>query len=87
MNTKTTLTNTLCYKRPQYQITYKRDKASGSEPPFDKNKFDTIDYIIVPRRWKNSVKDTHSNLYAGVDSDHYPLVAKIVLKLEAGYRT
>ena len=84
-NTKTTLTNTLFYKRPQYQITYKRDKASGTEPPFNKTQDDTIDYIIILRRWKSSVKDTYSNLYSGVDSDHYPSVAKIALKFKAEY--
>ena len=57
-NTKATPTNTLFYKIPQHQITYKRDKASGTEPPFNKNQLDTIDYIIVFKRWKKSVKDT-----------------------------
>ena len=84
--TKTMLTNTYYYKQPQYQITYNIDKAAATEPPFNKNRFDTIDYIIVPRRWKNSVKDTATNLYTGVDSDHYPLTAKIVLKLKAEYK-
>ena len=34
----------------------------------------------------NTVKNTFSDIHAGVDTDHYPLIADISVNLKANYR-
>ena len=62
LKTKTVLANTLYPKKPEQLITYKLDKASGNGPPYIKGKFDTIDYIIVHKKWRNTITDVHSDM-------------------------
>ena len=51
-----------------------------------KGRFDVIDYIIVHKRWQNSIKNTYSDIHSGIDSDHYPLIAEVAVRLKAQYR-
>lgn len=80
------LANTLFDKPPQKLITYKLDKSAGNEPPYVKGKYDVIDYIIVPNRWKNTIKNVQSDIKSGLDSDHFPLIATTKVALKANYR-
>ena len=47
VSTKTTLANTLFQKRPQNLITYRLDKSIGNEPPYNRTRYETIDYCIT----------------------------------------
>ena len=85
IDTKTTLANTLFPKTPQCLITYKSDKTAGNEPPYDKTKYETLDYFITHRKWRNTIRNAHSNMRAGVDTDHFPLQIQIRIKLKAEY--
>ena len=38
-----------------------------------------LDYIIVPKRWWNSIKNIESDSKANINSDHYPLWCTIKL--------
>ena len=72
-------------KQPQELITYKLDKTAGSCPPYEKGPYDTIDYFITRRKWRNTVKNVASNMFAGIESDHCPIVADIRISLKADY--
>ena len=52
-------------------------EARTEPPPFTKGRSDVIVYIVAPRRWHNSVRNVYTDLFAGIDSDHYPLTADI----------
>ena len=62
------------------------DKQIGTEPPYTKGRFDTIDYLITTRRWRNSFKNAYTDIHAGIDTDHYPLIAEVHVNLKANYR-
>ena len=78
--------NTWFYKKSEYLITYKDDKAHPGVPPYDSRKYDTLDYILIKDRWKNVVNDTYSDTQAGINSDHYPLISRIHVRLKAQYK-
>ena len=46
------------------------------------NNYETLDYILAQRRWRNSVLDAESDT-SFWDSDHYPIKAMIEIKLKA----
>ena len=80
------LTNTFFRKQPEHLITYRMDKTARTEPPFVKPRIDVVDYIMVHKRWQNNVKHVYSDIVSGIDSDHYPAIAEIRIKLKANYR-
>ena len=42
---------------------------------------DQIDYIITSRRYRNMFTNAESYSKANIDTDHYPLIAKIRVRL------
>ena len=53
-------------------------------PPWTRNNgYETLDFILVPERWKNSVLDAESDTTGFLPSDHYPVIAKIRINLKA----
>ena len=86
IDTNTLLINTYFKKVPEQQITYKLDKQAGTQPPWTKGRFDVTDYIMTTSRWKNSIKDVQSHIWADIHSDHYPITARIKVNLKANYR-
>ena len=61
-------------------------KNTGTGPPYTKGRFDVIEYIIVPKRWQNAIKNVYSDIWSGIDTDHYPIIADIRVSLNAEYR-
>ena len=78
-----TLANTLFHKQPAYLITCTLDKAARLEPPYNDNRFSTLDYFMVQQIWKHSVKDVDSHIRAGLDSDNFSFTAEIRVALKA----
>ena len=53
-------------------------------PPWTRNNgYETLNSILVPERWKNSVRDAESDTTGFLPSDHYPVIAKIKIYLKA----
>ena len=75
--------NTLFEKPPQKLITYKENKAHPRGPPWTRYPYETLDYILVQNRWKNSITNLESDVYANIASDHFPLWMRIRIKLKA----
>ena len=53
-------------------------------PPWTRaNGYETLDYILAPERWKNTVKNVEAETTGFIPSDHYPLIAEIHVKFKA----
>eukprot|EP00975_Prorocentrum_lima_P059413 12454353-Prorocentrum_lima.AAC.1 len=63
-------------------ITY-REIGTGFDPPFTRGRYETLDYILISGRWRNSVQNVFSDFEAAVYSDHRPLLATIQIKFKA----
>ena len=86
IRTKAILTNTTFPKQNQELITYNIDKTKGNRAPFEQGPYDTFDYFITHRKWRNTVKNVSSDMLAGLDTDHFPLIADIRAQLKADYK-
>ena len=74
---ETLLMNTDFQQLPEKLITYKTDKQIKTEPTYVKGIFDTIDYFITTKRWKQMLKNVYSDIKAEIDSDHDPRIVEI----------
>eukprot|EP00975_Prorocentrum_lima_P071523 12938166-Prorocentrum_lima.AAC.1 len=74
--------NTFFAKAPSALISYKEDKRHVSGPPFTRPTYETIDFILSPRRWRSSFVDVETSHYAPLTTDHYPLVFRVRSKLQ-----
>ena len=81
--------NTWYKQPPGRQVTY---SAPGTQhlPPdnsnWDPDKFAQLDFILVPRRWRNACRNVFSQPRANLDSDHFPVVALMQYKLSVRKR-
>ena len=51
-------------------------------PPWTRNNgYETLDYILVPERWKNSVQDAEVDSSGFLPTDHYPIITTIKINL------
>ena len=81
--------NTWYKQPPRRQVTY---SAPGTQhlPPdnsnWDPDKFAQLNFILVPRRWRNACRNVFSQPRANLDSDHFPVVALMQYKLSARKR-
>ncbi len=44
-----------------------------------------LDYWICSQRWKNSIGNVFSDTSNAIDSDHFPLMAEVRLRLKGSY--
>ena len=83
-NTDSITINTF-FEKPDEQLrTYKVNK-NNLGPPYNRTKYETLDYILVPNRWKNTFKNVEADPNTYVDSDHFCLLADIQIKLKANH--
>ena len=83
MNTKTKAINTWFEKTDDKKCIY-RHMGTIHGPPWTRNNgYETLDYIRVQHRWKNTVLDVESDTSGFVPTDHYPVIAKSKIKLRA----
>ena len=75
------LVNTL-FLPPNKRVTY-REIGVNIEADFQRGTHEQIDFIIAARRWRNSVTNAESDAGANIDSDHYPVIATLRIKLKA----
>ena len=82
--------NTMYNKRMKNRCTYK-NKNTGHKggKPWNATNYGQIDYIMIENRWKNSIFEAWSAPFTGIDSDHFPVIGRIKIKLakkEKGWR-
>ena len=60
-------------------------KKPGTNPPytFTRPAFDTVDYWLIPHRWKNAMTDSESDTGVNANSDHFPVILKSRVRLKA----
>ena len=75
--------NTHFCKQEHRLISYKEDKTHPGGPPYNRSKYDTLDFILVTQRWKNAVQDVENDIECGLNTDHFPIIAKVHIKLKA----
>ena len=76
------IANTL-FEKPNYKLTtIKHPKA---KPPysFTRTDFDTVDYWLVAKQWKNSAKNCETDVKANINTDHFPLIINTECNLKA----
>ena len=69
-------------KRPEKLATY-RAPGTSFGPPWNRGRYETLDYILAHDRWKNSIMNVESDPTANIDSDNFPLKATIKIRLKA----
>eukprot|EP00975_Prorocentrum_lima_P009756 2078153-Prorocentrum_lima.AAC.1 len=55
--------NTFFAKSDRALLTY-REKGVGYDPPWTRGRYETLDYVLVPHRWRNMVKDVAADFTA-----------------------
>ena len=80
------LTNTQ-FRTPNAKTATYREKQSRGIPVTIGNEIqrpthEQIDFIMTTRRWRNTIKDSESDTQANIMSDHYPVKAKLNIRLK-----
>ena len=61
-------------------LTYEEPGTKG--PPYNRYRYETLDYILTSNRWKNIVTDCEADIDADVDTRHKPVWATIRIKFK-----
>ena len=70
-------------EKPNEKLMTFKQNSTNIGPPYDRDRYETLDYILTRNRWKNTVKDVESDKNTTVRSDHFAMTAKIKVKLKA----
>ena len=68
------------------QVTYKEPGTRFLPPTnsrWDPHDFAQLDFCLIPRRWRNACQSIYSQPRANLDSDHFPVVLHLRIKLGA----
>ena len=63
-------------------MTYKQN-STNIGPPYDRNRYEQLDFVVTPNRWNNSVKNCEADPSCPIRSDHFPILTSIQIKLKA----
>ena len=75
------LINTFFPKQEKYLATYKEDKQHTGGPPYNRSKYETLDYVLVEKRWRNSIQDAEAAPEEYLNTDHYPIKTEVKINL------
>ena len=70
------------FPKPPHKLATWKAMSTTKENPWDRQHYDQIDYILVPKRWQNGIQDAESDMAANIDSDHAPVWVKCRFKLK-----
>ena len=62
-------------------LTY-RQPTPNIGPPWTRGRYETVDYTIIGNRWKNTMIDCETDVFANIPSDHFIMKYKIRTKLK-----
>ena len=63
--------NTFFDKAEYKKMSYRQDKQNQWGPPYDRPKYETLDYICLQHRWRNGCIDVESDPTANTTTDHH----------------
>ena len=74
------------FQKPIEKLATYRSNTTVLGPPWNRGRYETLDYVLVGNRWKNTVEDIETDPSACVDSDHFPMKFMLKVKLKANQR-
>ncbi len=57
-------------KQKHKQITHRSIGTGAFAPPWDSPSYAQLDYLLIPQRWRNLIKDVNARTDIAIDSDH-----------------
>ena len=78
--------NTFYQKSDEHLMTYRGIGING--PPYVRiegktQRYETLDYMTTEDRWKNIIQDIESKEGPFIETNHYPIVAKIKITMKS----
>ena len=75
------------FRKPEAKKVTQRHPGNFDDPgpgqPWDPVRYGEIDMCLAGRGWGSMVKDVESDVKASINSDHYPLLVQLQVKLRA----
>lgn len=75
--------NTWFRKRLFKQVTFRPPGTKIGEDEWIPGKYEQIDFNLHGERWKHTVNNIESDTNANIDTDHFPVKARVKRKLRA----
>ena len=75
------LMNTFFHKPDHKLVTY-RAVGTTIDADFHRGTHEQLDFVATTERWKNTVKDAETDTEANIETDHYPLKARLQVKFK-----
>ena len=72
-----------CFRKQNNKLATYRKVGAHRDEAMNRTCFEQIDYVATTNRWKNAVVDVEADTTANINSDHYPIVATLRIKLKA----
>ena len=73
----------LFFEKPDEKLYTFKNTINTVGEPYTRDRYETLDYILVPERWKNSIKNVEADKDTPIYSDHIALIATTQIKLKA----
>ena len=71
------------FQKPEHKLATYRDIATPwGDPEYKWPKYEQLDYIILPQRWRNSILDIESDVNSNISTDHFPVWSTVRTKLK-----
>ena len=77
--------NTFYQKLDRFLLTHRHANAELG-PPWTRGRYETVDYIVVNKKWRNTIQDVGADIMSNLPTDHAPLIIKTETKLKATVR-
>ena len=74
------------FQKPNSQLATWRHPSCNDHEDWSRSSYDQIDYILVQRRWRNTVTHCYSDTSVPIKADHFPFIAEVKIKLRATER-
>ena len=71
------------FQKPEHKLITWKTPGTRNFTFMSRPHFEMIDYHCTQTRWKNTVKNIETDIYANITSDHYPQWSTIQTKLQA----
>ena len=70
------------FQKPDIKLaTYQFTRTTQDDDCY-RGTYETLDYVLCQDRWKNTVIDTESDVYAALNTDHFPFISHIRIKFK-----
>ena len=78
--------NTMFCKTDKHHLAYRENKRHGGGPPCARQNYEKLNYALTPTRGRNAFRVVANDRQAGLNTDHYRLVAPDLCSVEGEIR-